>query len=226
MKRKDFLKRSLFALGALGLGASCRKDSDEELNENCPLSPVETAGPFPIHSPADLVQQNICGDRTGTALVIQLTVIRQTEEACTPLEGYYVDLWHCDAKGDYSEYGGTNMQSTDYQNVSFLRGRQTTDANGQVQFISIFPGWYDGRAPHIHIEVKSSNEESIRVTQIAFPKDICDEVYAQGPYEGDANTSNEQDNVFSDSLSKNMLDQLTGDIQSGYTLQKEIVVQL
>ena len=62
------------------------------------------------------------------------------------------------------------MQSTNYTNVHFLRGRQTTDANGQVTFTSIFPGWYNGRATHIHVHVYSANGTSLKVTQIAFPE--------------------------------------------------------
>lgn len=120
--------------------------------------------------------------------------------------------------------GGTQMQQTDYSSENFLRGRQTTDANGQVSFISIFPGWYSGRAPHIHIEVLDANENSIRVTQIAFPKDVCDTVYSSSSYRGQADTQNANDNVFSDSVDGNMLDSITGNTTDGYTLLKNIIV--
>lgn len=116
------------------------------------------------------------------------------------------------------------MQSTNYTAKHFLRGRQTTDSNGQASFISIFPGWYPGRAPHIHIEILDANENSIRVTQIAFPKDICDTVYSTSGYKGTADTSNASDNVFSNSLSGNMADSLNGNATQGYTLLKTIVV--
>lgn len=207
---------------------SCSSDDDattdgENVVGDCTLSPSETAGPFPIMTPADLVQANIVSDRSGVALLITITVQDQSDD-CNPLSGVYVDLWHCDAEGNYSEYGGTQMQSTDYTDVHFLRGRQMTDANGQVSFISIFPGWYNGRAPHIHLEVLDSNENSIRVTQIAFPKDVCDTVYATTGYNGEANTLNTNDNVFSDSLDGNMLDSITGNTSDGYTLLKTVVV--
>jgi len=243
MERKDFFKKGLVGLGTIvaipTVFAACSKDDDETIDNSsssdgtttytssatgdCTLSPNETAGPFPIKTPSDLVRENIIGDRSGIALLITLTVQDQSDD-CNPLTGVYVDVWHCDAMGNYSEYGGTGMQSTNYTNNHFLRGRQTTDANGQASFISIFPGWYNGRAPHIHVEVLNTNGSSIRVTQIAFPKSVCDTVYATTGYNGVANTLNANDNVFSNSLSGNMLDSITGNTTDGYTLLKTIVV--
>ena len=241
MKRNEFFKKGLVGLGTIvaipTIISSCSKDediltvddTDGSTNGNtngsgdCELSPSETAGPFPIKTPSDLVRENIIGDRTGVALLITLTIQDQSDD-CNPLEGVFVDIWHCDAQGDYSEYGGTGMQSANYTSNHFLRGRQTTDANGQASFISIFPGWYNGRAPHIHVEILNSNGNSIRVTQIAFPKDVCDTVYATSGYKGTANTLNANDNVFSDSLDGNMLDSISGNTTDGYTLLKTIVV--
>lgn len=232
MERKKFLQKGLIGFGTIlsvpTILAACSKNSNDEAMEesiigDCDLSPKETVGPFPIKTPSQLVMENIVGDRNGVALLINLTIQDQSNN-CEPLTGVYVDVWHCDAKGDYSEYGGTQMQSTNYTNAHFLRGRQTTDANGQVSFISVFPGWYNGRAPHIHIEVLNTSENSIRVTQIAFPKSICDTVYATSSYNGEANTLNTNDNVFADSIAGNMADALIGDTTNGYTLTKTIVV--
>lgn len=239
MERKDFFKKGFVGLGSIvaipTILSACSKDDmsvTDEDNSNetttgttgdCTLSPSETAGPFPIKTPSDLVRENIIGDRSGVALLITLTIQDQSDD-CKPLVGALVDIWHCDVKGDYSEYGGTSMQSTNYTNNHFLRGRQTTNANGQASFISIFPGWYSGRAPHIHVEVLTSSAKSIRVTQIAFPKNICDTVYATSGYNGQANTLNANDNVFSNSLEGNMLDSITGNTTDGYTLLKTIVV--
>ncbi len=240
MKRKDFLKKGIVGIGTIVaiptmLNACSSDDSDTNSSSteddsytndesgDCELSPSETAGPFPIKTPADLVRENIVSDREGVALLINIAVQDQSED-CNALSGVYVDLWHCDADGNYSEYGGTQMQSTDYTNKHFLRGRQTTDANGNASFISIFPGWYRGRAPHIHIEILDTNENSLRVTQIAFPKDICDTVYATSGYNGEADTLNASDNVFSDSIDGNMLDTITGNTTDGYTLNKTIIV--
>lgn len=198
------------------------EDSEEAMVE-CELSPNETAGPFPIRTPSDLRKANIVSDRNGVALLIQLTLLDQSND-CKPLSGANVDIWHCDAQGYYSEYGNTVLQQSDFTNVHFLRGRQTTDSDGKVSFISIFPGWYKGRAPHIHLEVLDSSDKSIKITQIAFPKSVCDTVYATTPYHGKADTLNEGDNVFSNSIDGNMADSVTGNITDGYTLTKTIVV--
>ena len=218
MDRKEFIKKGLSSVGTIvGIStviASC--GNDEPANGDCALSPSETAGPFPIKTPSALVRENIISGRTGAALLMTLTIHDQSN-GCAPLPGVFVDVWHCDADGNYSEYGSLTAQS-------FLRGRQTTDSNGQVSFISIFPGWYPGRAPHIHVEVQDANENSIRVTQISFPKSVCDTVYASAEYNGTADTSNSSDGVFANSLDGNMADEVTGNVTDGYTLLKTIVV--
>lgn len=237
MNRKKFLKHGLIGLGtivALPTVAACSSDTDDDTSgsigdsassntETCELSPSETAGPFPIKTPADLARENIISDRIGVALLITLTIQDQSNH-CNPLAGVYVDVWHCDSEGNYSQYGGTPMQQTNYSNKDFLRGRQTTNANGQVSFISIYPGWYSGRAPHIHLEILDTNENSIRVTQIAFPKEVCDTVYNTSSYNGEADTLNEYDNVFSDSLEGNMANAITGNVTDGYVLNHTVVV--
>jgi protocatechuate 3,4-dioxygenase beta subunit len=218
MDRKEFFKKGLSGVGAIvGLGtviASC--GSDDPANGACSLSPSETAGPFPIKTPASLMLENIVSGRTGIALLMTLTVQDQSNN-CMPMANVFVDVWHCDADGNYSEYGTEAAHH-------YLRGRQTTDSNGQVSFITIFPGWYPGRAPHIHVEVLNSNGSSIRVSQIAFPKDICDTVYATAEYHGTADTSNSSDGVFANSLDGNMADSVSGNTTDGYTLLKTIVV--
>ncbi len=115
----------------------------------------------------------------------------------------------CDAKGNYSEYDG--QLDGDFTNNSFLRGRQTTGADGKASFISIYPGWYPGRAPHFHIEILRSNETSLLVSQVAFPEDISNTVYA---------TNGE----FGSSLNRNLADSVTGNTTDGYTLEKIIKV--
>ncbi len=219
MDRKDFLKKGLQGIGTIialpTVLKSCSEDDDPQ-NENCPLSPEETAGPFPIKTPADLVRENIISDRTGVALLMTFVVQDQSNN-CLPMAGVLVDVWHCDAGGNYSQYEGNTGED-------FLRGRQTTDANGQASFISIFPGWYPGRAPHIHLEILNANGNSIRVTQVAFPRSACDTVYATSEYNGTADTQNEDDGILSDSLEGNMADSVTGNPTDGYTLVKTVIV--
>ena len=93
------------------------------------------------------------------------------------------------------------MQAANWTSVHWLRGRQTADANGLVNFKTIFPGWYSGRAPHIHVHVYTAAGKSLLVTQIAFDKAICDNVYtnaADYKSKGKQDTTNEKDNVFND----------------------------
>lgn len=223
MNRKDFLKKGSFGLGALvavpAVITSCNK---ENVDPNaCEPSPTETDGPFPIKTPAELVRENIIGDRVGIPLLINFE-IQNTNNNCEPLEGVYVDIWQCDSKGNYSEYGG--QLDGDFTNEHFLRGRRMTDASGKASFISIYPGWYPGRAPHLHVEVKSSSDTSLLITQVAFPEDVSKTVYATADYKGDFDTSNKKDGEFKRSLDGNMADSVTGNTTDGYTLTKTIKV--
>lgn len=233
MNRQQFVKQGFFGLGALitsgGLLQACTQlanptSSSGASAAGCTLSPSETKGPFPIKSPAELVKSNIVSDRDGIPLLITIQVVNSNSN-CQPVANALVDIWHCDAKGNYSEYGGSGMQPTDYTNAHFLRGRQTTDASGKVSFVSIYPGWYRGRAPHIHLEVFSASGQSLVVSQIAFPEDISKGVYTTSHYNGDADTANTRDNVFADSLSLNMADAVTGNNNDGYVLNKVITVK-
>ncbi|OSS38617.1 intradiol ring-cleavage dioxygenase [Christiangramia flava JLT2011] len=69
-----------------------------------------------------------------------------------------------------------------------------------------------------------SNENSLKITQIAFPEDVSDEVYSTSEYNGTADTSNNQDGIFQDSLQYNMLDSITGNTTDGFTLTKTIII--
>ena len=221
MKRKKFIK-SLLGIGTIVALPSAAKVNSSK-NTDCELSPSETAGPFPIKTPAQLVRENIVSDRTGTPLVIELIVQGRTN-GCSPLANVNVDVWHCDAEGHYSEYGGIRMQRADFTDRHFLRGRQKTDESGKVSFVSIYPGWYPGRAPHIHVEVLDKDDNSLRVTQIAFPEEINSTVYARNGYNGKADTLNSKDGVFRNSLKDNMADSVTGNTDDGYVLTKTLIV--
>lgn len=232
MNRKTFFRRSLQTLGAvtvLPLLGACDKDEALLLAEDttttggsgdCAVTPSETAGPFPTKSPASLVQTDITADRTGVPLDITLTV-QDAGMLCAALEEAVVDLWHCDKDGNYSEYGSTALQQQ-----HFLRGRQTTNAAGQVAFRSIYPGWYRGRAPHLHLHLYAADGRSLLVTQVAFPEEVSDTVYttAEGYVgRGTQDTANTQDGIFRDSLAY-QLGRLSGEVATGYQLSHTIIV--
>jgi protocatechuate 3,4-dioxygenase beta subunit len=250
MERKDFLR----GLGLVGLGSlaipilsACGGDDDSSTDSSatdtteatdtgsssgsstCSVTPSETAGPFPTKSPSSLVKSDITSDRTGVPLTINIT-IQNKNANCVALAGALVDIWHCDKDGYYSEYGGTGMQSADFTSVHFLRGRQTTNANGLVSFTSIFPGWYSGRATHIHVHIYNSAGTSLLVTQIAFPEGSGSAVVlvnassANGYTKGMSGyTYNANDNVFSDGVSAE-LSTVTGSVAAGFVLTHTINV--
>ena len=118
-----------------------------------------------------------------------------------------VEIWHCDAAGSYSEYG--NLTSS-----TWLRGIQPVDANGVARFTTIYPGWYAGRATHIHIEVFVNNR-SVKTSQICFPEDVNSAVYASGVYASKGPTRNDRDGIFSDGLTSELAT-LQGNTASGY----------
>jgi protocatechuate 3,4-dioxygenase beta subunit len=219
MDRKKFIKDGLIGAGALIIGSSvlksCKKDNVIISPDACVTSPVETAGPFPIKSPADLINSNVVGDRLGVPLIINFT-IQDSKNGCAPLSGVYVDIWQCDSKGNYSEYSG--QLDGDFTGKHFLRGRQLTDANGKVSFVSVYPGWYPNRAPHIHIEVKDSSNNSLLITQTAFPESVSKIVYASSQYRGVFDTPNANDGVFGSDLNRSMVDNISGNVTDGYVI--------
>lgn len=183
----------------------------------CVVSPTETIGPFP--SLSDFVRRDVRESKPGLPLTLTITVVN-TNTACSPVAGALVDIWQCDATGNYSQYGSERTQT-------YLRGLQTTDAAGTVTFVTIYPGWYQGRATHIHVEVKL-NGRAIKVTQIAFPEDVSAQVYRTGAYAsgGQNPTTNARDNVFSDGVTNELIAIAGGDATSGYTATFQVGVPL
>ena len=201
---------------------------------SCAPIPEETAGPFPgdgTNGPNVLTQSGVVrsdirssvgsgsGVAAGLPLTIDLTIV-DTKNGCTAMSDAAVYIWHCDQNGLYSMYG----QGVTGEN--YLRGVQVTDANGGVQFTSIFPAAYSGRWPHIHFEVFSSmatatnGANKIAVSQLALPADVCTAVYATDGYSQSvrnlAQTSLQRDNVFSDGYSL-QTPTISGDVTNGYT---------
>lgn len=196
---------------------------------SCAATDSETEGPFPTKDPSSLVIADIRSDRTGVAFNFVIT-IQNKNNSCAALEGAIVDVWHCDKDGYYSEYGGTSMQTVNYTSVHFLRGRQVTDSNGQVGFTSIFPGWYQSRATHIHVHIYNASGKSLLVTQIGFPEGSSSAVAlvnasaANGYTKGMTGyTYNANDNVFADSEDTE-IGSVTGSVAAGYALTHTIVV--
>jgi len=179
---------------------------------SCAVSPTETIGPYP--SLTNFVRSDIREGKTGTPLTLTITVVN-ANNSCSPVANAAVDIWQCDAGGNYSEYSQPGYNGT---GLTYLRGIQMSDSNGRVTFTTVFPGWYAGRATHIHVQVKVNNAV-VKVTQIAFPESVIDAVYASGVYasKGRNPTSNSGDMVFADSLSSELATVTGGDPTTGYT---------
>lgn len=191
---------------------------------SCSLIPTETEGPFPLRAALAgdaLLRADITEGRPGVPLVLRIRLVDVTR-GCRPISGAWVYVWHCDRDGEYSGYDGMNGQSASPQ--TFLRGIQKSDAEGNVTFRTIYPGWYEGRITHIHCMVFLGGGPLTRVspsqatTQFAFPADATAAVYASRLYPKGPNTSVlrlEDDNVFGDGAVSEMLT-LSGSVASGF----------
>jgi len=183
-------------------------------NTLCAETPQETAGPFP--SVTQLVRSDVREDRSGATLALTIQVLN-ADAGCAPVSGAQVEIWHVDAAGNYSEYGSQAAET-------FLRGIQTTDAAGHVLFTTIYPGWYQGRATHIHVEVTIGGV-SRKVTQIAFPEDVNDVVHRSGVYasRGTNPMRNAADGIFADSLAAELVTP-AGDPDGGYAASFQVTL--
>lgn len=167
-------------------GATARAAEPVEGATVCVARPEQTEGPFFVDE--RLERQDIRTDpSTGAVsagapltLVLALGTLRGT--ACVPLAGAIVDLWQCDAAGRYSDVrdgGGSTVGQR------FLRGFQRTDARGEARFITIVPGWYEGRAVHIHFRIASpdaAGRARVFTSQLYFDEAFVDRVHASPAY--------------------------------------------
>lgn len=145
----------------------------------CHMTPRMVEGPF-YFDPA-LVRADITEGRPGVPLRVVLQI---TDGAtCRPIPGARVDLWHCDATGQYSGYDGQgDDRSISTKGEKFLRGTQTTDASGEVRFQTIYPGWYRGRTTHIHFKVLL-DEKAMLTGQMYFPDALSEYIFTNiAPY--------------------------------------------
>jgi protocatechuate 3,4-dioxygenase beta subunit len=210
---------------------------------SCETIPEETAGPFPgdgSNGPDVLSQSGVVrgdirssfGNASGVAKGIPLSIkvtIQDQGNSCAPLAGAAVYLWHCDRDGNYSLY------SQGVTNQNYLRGVQETNSSGLVTFQSIFPACYSGRWPHIHFEVYPSLENAassankIATSQIALPKDTCEQVYATDGYSQSvrrlAQTSLQTDNVFGNDAGVRQLGAVSGSLDAGLVVALTVPVK-
>lgn len=190
----------LVAAGGAGLGllwtssrgwiavASAATEPAASLAGACTLSRELTEGPYWIDN--ELTRRNITAGRSGAPLALAFTV--RDAATCKVIAGADVELWHADAGGLYSGFSqGVTARR-------FLRGHQRTNASGLARFTTIWPGWYPGRTPHIHLKVHVGGSE-VHTGQVFFPDATSTKVYRGSRYgsRGRADTSNADDSIYS-----------------------------
>jgi protocatechuate 3,4-dioxygenase beta subunit len=187
LNRRDVLK----AIGGVGLAAVFATRAvdlfgdEAEAATTCLLTPEVTEGPYWVEN--RLTRRNITEGKAGLPLVIRFTVLNA--KTCKPIKNADVEIWHCDALGNYSAANGATTR--------FLRGHQRSNAAGKAEFLTIFPGWYRGRTPHIHMKVHVGGD-TVHTGQIFFNERITAAVYRQAPYagHGQSEISHSSDNIY------------------------------
>lgn len=140
----------------------------------CVLTPEAIEGPF-YFDPA-LVRSDIAEGLPGAPLTLTFALVDAA--TCAPLAGARLDIWHADADGRYSGYGNQGDARKSTRNATFLRGTQFTDGQGVARFRTVYPGWYPGRTPHVHLKAILDDREML-TTQVYFPDALTAEVYRQ-----------------------------------------------
>jgi protocatechuate 3,4-dioxygenase beta subunit len=191
----------------------------------CVVAPELTEGPYYVD--VDLERSDIrsnTGDGAvseGAVLTLDWVVSQADGSACMPMEGVIVDVWHCDALGVYSGVQGDSG--------NFLRGFQRTDADGRASFTTIYPGWYQGRAVHIHFKIRTDPEANAGfefTSQLFFDDELSRSVYSSGVYaqKGPQDQPNSSDGIFDQSGGATLLSVTQeGD---GYKATFPIAIQL
>jgi protocatechuate 3,4-dioxygenase beta subunit len=163
----------------------------------CVLTPELTEGPYYVAG--EKLRRDITEGKPGIALTLKLSVVNAT--SCRFVKNALVEIWHCDAGGVYSGAVAGNP------GTNFLRGLQRTNANGAATFKTVYPGFYQGRAVHIHVKVHVGGNV-VHTGQLFFPAAITNAVYANSPYSTHGtrpDTLNAQDSIFRNGGDKGML---------------------
>ncbi|MGQ0660931.1 intradiol ring-cleavage dioxygenase [Sphingosinicella sp.] len=218
----------LIGVGAAGLGAlpilalAGQRATPPVASSNrliagttCPVTPQQTEGPF--YFDPELVRADIAEGKPGVPLRLRLQIVDAA--ACAPSQRARVDLWHCDAAGVYSGYDQERSSGQ-----RWLRGTQFADAEGVATFNTIYPGWYQGRATHIHLKAWMPDGREV-TSQFYFPEELNDAVFREGPYAGQRGERrrNEEDGIFRRSGAHVPMAQVT---RNGAGLDGAIVIAL
>lgn len=160
----------------------------------CAVLPSSAEGPFPSLELLD--RRDVSEDYPGHPLRLGIRVV---DEDCEPVPGARVEIWHTDASGDYSSYVDEGDGKDEGVGTTFMRGIQTANDEGILEFLTIYPGWYGGRAVHIHTKVWVGNAE-VLTAQLYFDEAYTENIYQEAPYAafGSADTPWSQDGLIGD----------------------------
>lgn len=192
---------------------------------SCTLIPTETAGPFPLDLTANTAffRQDIRESKAGVQLNLKLKIIG--DQNCEPMQNVRVNVWHCDKDGVYSGYN--TAQNPGSTSSTYMRGYQMTDSNGEVEFITIFPGWYNGRICHIHFQVYI-NSTYAAISQLTFDVTTKNAIYTNNSSiytNGTDPMTLANDNIFSDGYSYQMASLTPNSTTGGYDAELEVTVE-
>lgn len=232
MKRKETSidrRRAIALVGGAGATALLTTLTPAEAS-TCLATPAQTEGPYFIEE--NLNRSDIRSDpatgvvKPGVLLTVKISVSLSNNSGCGVLPGARVEIWHCDAGGTYSDVGQNNTRGQ-----KFLRGYQVTDENGIVNFTTIYPGWYMGRAVHIHFKVRTySGENKLDefTSQFFFDESLTDTVHAQPPYNtrGRRDTLNSTDMIFRGTQNSDRLLARVTQTTEGYAAEIDFAVNL
>lgn len=199
--------------------------ADTTAAPSCVVRPELTEGPYFVDQQlnrSDIRVNSADGVISeGVPLVLTFNVAQVSGGVCSPLPNAQVDIWHCDALGVYSGVANTPGD--------FLRGYQLTDANGMATFTTIYPGWYRGRAVHIHFKIRlaASTAQVYEFTsQFFFADAFSDQIYTLQPYasQGQRDQLNSTDGIYQQSGGQLLLAPVAdGD---GYAAKFDIALDL
>jgi protocatechuate 3,4-dioxygenase beta subunit len=180
-------------VGAAGVGLiGCEGEGGDEAADaaapSCTLSPEVTEGPYYLD--LDKVRRNVTEGKAGLRLDLRIKVVNAS--TCKPLGDVAVEIWHADAGGTYS---GFSQEGT--AGKTYLRGTQVTDEQGLARFRTVYPGWYPGRAIHIHMKVHVDGH-TLHTGQLFFNESVSDRVGRLSPYNRRSGTRmrNREDGIY------------------------------
>ena len=221
LTRREMLKQGSLAVASMaltrGAGAANARSGDDfkyvsggtkamtgtypdpfvGLEPDCTLTCAQTLGP--CFADVQKVRRDVTEGKVGLPMRLAFRLL--DANTCEPVENASVEIWETDVDGVYSADTPAEMCHTgnpDVVNETWLRGIQFTDAAGRADFDTVYPGWYPGRTPHIHVKV-GLDEQELLVTQVYFDDELTDYIYAGHPdykHRPDGYTTNDRDGIF------------------------------